>query len=117
MAKGTRAQEVKRMEESICTLKENSNRQAADMKSLTERHVADMKDLKQLVTTINIKYDQLATHLLLINEQGQEETSRVSKTPLGGQQISIREAIQTRYACLDFPHFNGENPNGWVYHY
>ncbi|CAK9177515.1 unnamed protein product, partial [Ilex paraguariensis] len=93
------------MEESIRTLKENSDRQAADMKSLTDRHVADKKDLNQLVTAINIRYEQLVTHLLPINEQGQEETSRVSETPLRGQQSSVQEAIQTRYARLDFPPF------------
>ena len=51
----TRSQEAKRIEESICLPRENSKKK--------KKHAMASEGLKELITRINIKYDQLVSKM------------------------------------------------------
>ncbi|KAA8519441.1 hypothetical protein F0562_013684 [Nyssa sinensis] len=96
MADGTRSQDIRRIKDAIRHLKESSDKQAEAMAGI-----------KDLVSALNLKYEQIA--------------EKVSSSSSGSPIIPTREPTnnpnqwQTRFAKLDFPKFFGEDPEAWVY--
>ncbi|KAI8545250.1 hypothetical protein RHMOL_Rhmol07G0026600 [Rhododendron molle] len=112
MAGGTRGQEFKEMEESVRLLKEGQERHTNEMGEI-KNSLKDLGDIKEMFTTITLKYDQLATHVYGKHHQ---ESFRVSENQLelvGSSHPA--PPFGTRYAKIDFPKFFGDDPNDWVY--
>ncbi|XP_077232454.1 uncharacterized protein LOC143869781 [Tasmannia lanceolata] len=100
MTEGTRGQEARHVESSIWHLRENSDKQA---KAITE--------LRQLVAAMNLKYEQLISKSPSQREDDQAESMR----QLRESSSSLRGSIQTQFAKIDFPRFNGDDPKAWAY--
>ncbi|KAA8531158.1 hypothetical protein F0562_005928 [Nyssa sinensis] len=96
MADGTRSQDIRRIEDAIQHLKESSDKQAEAMTGI-----------KDLVSTLNLKYEQIS--------------EKVSSSSSGSPIIPTREPTnnqnqwQTRFAKLDFLKFFSEDLEAWVY--
>ena len=102
MADGTRAQEIWQLEDCYKQLKETS-----------EQHSTELKGLIRMVTTLKLKFDQSAEKSKAIVVP--TEVSGLIPTKLRAGFAPSMLHVHTRYSKLNFPTFEGENPEGWVY--
>ncbi|CAL5376490.1 unnamed protein product [Camellia sinensis] len=107
MVDGTRAQESKKIDEAIRTLKDSSDRQAQDIREI-RNSLKDVNEIKELIFAMNVKYDQMANGVFGNHPETMEAQVR-SDSP---QSSSF---FNTRYARIDFPRFFGEDATGWLY--
>lgn len=63
------------MEEAIQSLKENGEKQAQDIRDI-KKSVKDMNEIKEMITAMSIKYDQVASRVYG-SHQEIKETSQV----------------------------------------
>ena len=68
----------------------------------------DIKELKQMMSTVIAKYERFA--LFIIGDNIGESSANSTKRTEGH-----REYIWTKYAKLDFPRFDNDDPSGWIY--
>ncbi|KAH9733790.1 hypothetical protein KPL71_017135 [Citrus sinensis] len=100
MADGTRAQEQKRVDESLKQLRET-----------LEKHGLLLSDLSKMMAAISLKLDQSTT-----TKTGNSNNGGSTSTNRGSNNNHIgKNSVQTRFSKLNFPKFEGENPNGWIY--
>lgn len=92
----TRSQEQRRNDEALKQLKESTDN--------------SIKELKELIVAMSVKYDQIAARTLNL---GPEEAEHSNSHHGNGSHPS--NSIHTRYAKVDFPKFQGEDPSGWIY--
>ena len=104
MAEGTRQAQLA---ESLASVKQNQDQ--------TQQNV---NALQQMVLELAQKLDVVASH---VEGMVQEKAAKNVGAPEGSsRQITNplyeeNAGIQTRAVRLDFPRFNGDNPNGWIY--
>ncbi|XP_028055602.1 uncharacterized protein LOC114259772 isoform X1 [Camellia sinensis] len=96
------------MEEAIRSLKENGEKQAQDIRDI-KKSMNDINEIKEMITAMSIKYDQVASRVYE-SHQEIEETSQVWV-----QNPESFNQFQTRYTRIDFPKFCGKDPLGWIY--
>ena len=71
-----------------------------------------------MVQGLAYKLDLISSH---VEALVQMKAAQITGEPDGSSQqitnplFEDHEGIQTRAVRFDFPRFNGENPNGWVY--
>ncbi|CAL5348860.1 unnamed protein product [Camellia sinensis] len=107
LLRNSRAQESKKMDEAIRTLKDSSDRQAQDIREI-RNSLKDVNEIKELIFAMNVKYDQMANGVFGNHPETVEARVR-SDSP---QSSSF---FNTRYARIDFPRFFGEDATGWLY--
>ncbi|CAK9176420.1 unnamed protein product [Ilex paraguariensis] len=84
MVDGNRGQEAKRLEDTVCQLKDSSDKQATAL----DKQVAAITGLANLVVAMNLKYDQLHGHL----------SRRTERTYQSSSVLPRFEAVLTKYA-------------------
>ena len=102
MADGTRAQEIRWLEDYYKKLKETS-----------EHHSTKLKELISMVTTLNLKFNQSAEKSKAIEVP--TEVGGLIPTKPRTRFVPGTLHAQTKYSKLNFPTFEGENPKGLVY--
>ena len=91
----------------------------ASVKQSQEQIQQNHHELQQLVQGLAQKLDMVASHM---ETWVQGKVAQNTGGPGGsGQQIinplyEDTTGIQTKAISLEFPRFNGDNPNGWIYH-
>ena len=114
MADGTRSQDLKKLEESVCAWKEHQERTVRENKEI-RNSLKGMGEIKEMLFAITLKYDQMASH---VHGRHTQETSSVeldNRIRAGSSQPQLMNDFCTRYANIDFPKFSCEDPIGWVY--
>lgn len=138
MAEGTRAQEAKKFEDSLRTLKESSEIHTKEIGEI-KNSLKDLGEIKELIEAMNAKYDQMAAHVYgkqqensggvpRFQRQEHNQSSRQNhQDQLGALGFQILGDIPARsgnhhssflyqkFAKIEFPRFYGENPSGWLY--
>jgi hypothetical protein len=77
-------------------------------------------EMLEMLTKQNEQFRQISSHFKFKEREcidangGQGETSR-NADPVFQVDSFGGEAFQTRSLCLDFPRFDGEDPEGWCY--
>ena len=106
MAEGTGTR-LSQLAESLASVKQNQDQSQQNMNTL-----------QQIVQGLAQKLEVVATH---VEALVQVKSAQNNGDPGGSsQQITNplyedNAGIQTRAVRLDFPKFNGDNPNGWIY--
>lgn len=108
MADGTRLQEIKKAEEVVRFLKENSDKQAVEIQEI-KTSLRDLVEIKELITGMSLKYDQISQKVL--RSPPEMEVVPQVRNP----NHDVLPQFNTRFARIDFPKFSGEDPSGWVY--
>lgn len=134
MADGTRGQDFKILDESIRLLKEGYDGHGTKMEEIKnslknhskemgeiKHSLKDLGDIKELMTAVSLKYDQIAAHVY--GKKQPQETPKgrdyqmeiIGSSHHGFDQPHSQSspAFGTRYAKIDFPKFFGEDPI-WV---
>lgn len=114
----TRAQEQKRIEETIRQLVElhklDQQRIEESIRQLKDEAAAQsgsISKLLDLVVSLNAKYDSV------ISKQNSDKGPEQGDSSFVPPKIfsAATGSVQTRYTKIDFPRFSGEDPAGWIY--
>lgn len=126
----TRSQEQKKTEESLRQLRDNNERLSRQIKELDDRVARQLKEnedrlsrqLKETDARLTKAIDQLTriiSTLVSRNESHPNDEPPLPRSEGSGTHQGIPQfqtnLVQTRYARIDFPHFSGEDPTGWIY--
>ena len=96
MADSTRSKEFRRLEESV--------------KESLREILAKIQVQDSSISALNMKQNQIMAQLQ--TDQGnQTDYSGTS----GGTTANRSQYFSTRQSKVDFPHFNGDDLNGWLY--